>query len=168
MSVMNHMANMKSVGERRRPAGRVWHPAERFFRARFAGIAHAFAPCLTVMVAVGIALILASGVMAADNNTHTFKADKRYLVLPCARGVHGQNKVSIDVDGKPYLAVANTLITASEPDHCRWRGELRRPGPRLSENRGEIPHGDPQRGRRREDHPPRDLSAQVHSQKVIR
>ena len=37
-----------------------------------------------------------------------------------ARGRHGQNKVSIDVDGKPYLSVADTLITASDPDHWRF------------------------------------------------
>ena len=72
------------------------------------------------MIAAGIAFMLASGVMAADDGTRTFKADKRYLVFPCARGIRGQNKVSIDVAGKPYLAVANTLITASEPDHWRF------------------------------------------------
>ncbi|MCX6877598.1 MAG: hypothetical protein NTW21_27875 [Verrucomicrobia bacterium] len=75
---------------------------------------------LTVM-ALGIGIAGSGVARAADeDNTRTFKADKRYLVLPCARGVHGQNKVSIDMDGKPYLAVANTLITATEPDHWRF------------------------------------------------
>ena len=72
------------------------------------------------MVAAGIAVMLASGVMAADNNTRTFKADKRFLIFPCSRGHHGPNKVSIDVDGKLYMSVADTLITASDPDHWRF------------------------------------------------
>ncbi|MCX6880359.1 MAG: hypothetical protein NTW21_42110 [Verrucomicrobia bacterium] len=119
MPVMNHTPNRESDGERRRPAGRVWHPAERFFRAGFARIAHAFAPCLTVMVAAAIALMLASGVMAADDNTRTFKADKRYLIFPCSRGLLGQNKVFINVDGKPFMSAFDALIASSDPDH--WR-----------------------------------------------
>ena len=72
------------------------------------------------ILAACITALLASGVMAADDGTRTFKADKRYLVFPCTRGRHGQNKVSIDVDGKPYMSVGDTLITSSDPDHWRF------------------------------------------------
>ena len=120
MSVMNHLPNGKSNGERRRPAGRVWHPAERFLRAGFAGIAHAFAPCLTVMVAAAIAGMLASSVMAADDGTRTFKADKRFLIFPCSRGLGGKSNVIINVDGTPCMSLYDALVTAAEPDHWRF------------------------------------------------
>ncbi len=59
--------------------------------------------------------------MAAGNDgTRTFKADKRYLLFPCSRGLAGQNKVFINVDGKPYMSAYDALIAASNPDHWRW------------------------------------------------
>jgi fructan beta-fructosidase len=59
---------------------------------------------------------------AADSSPHTrtFTADKRYLVFPSGRGRTGPTRLSIDVEGKPYLSVADTLITATEPDHWRF------------------------------------------------
>ena len=53
-------------------------------------------------------------------NTRTFTANKRYLVLPSTRGRTGRDKVTIDVDGKPYLSVADALVAASAPDHWRF------------------------------------------------
>ena len=54
-------------------------------------------------------------------NIRSFLADKRYLVFPSTRGRTGRDKVTIDVDGKPYLWVADALIDASpEPDHWRF------------------------------------------------
>ena len=50
----------------------------------------------------------------------TFKADKRYLVFPCSRGLRGRNKVFINVDGKPYMSVYDALIASSNPDHWRF------------------------------------------------
>jgi hypothetical protein len=50
------------------------------------------------------------------DNTRTFKADKRYLVFPCSRGLGGQNKVFINVDGKTYMSVYDALIASSNPD----------------------------------------------------
>ena len=80
-----------------------------------------FTKILKGIVAMAISAIVTSCVMTpADDNTRTFKANKRYLVFPCAQGRTGQNKVSVDVDGKPYLAVANTLITPSDPDNWRF------------------------------------------------
>ncbi|MCX6880387.1 MAG: GH32 C-terminal domain-containing protein [Verrucomicrobia bacterium] len=117
---MNHISSRKSSGGRRRPTGRVWHFAGRFFRARFTGIRHAVAPCLAVMVAAGIAFMLASGVMAADDDTRTFKADKRYLLFPCTNGRVGQNQVFINVDGKPFMSAFDALIASANPDHWRW------------------------------------------------
>ena len=35
---------------------------------------------------------------SAQDNTRTFKADKRYLLFPCSRGLSGQNRVFIDAD----------------------------------------------------------------------
>ncbi|MCY2925615.1 MAG: hypothetical protein NT031_09270, partial [Planctomycetota bacterium] len=56
----------------------------------------------------------------AQDNTRTFKADKRYLLFPCSRGQAGKNRVFIDVDGKPYMSAYDTLIAARTPDHWRW------------------------------------------------
>ncbi|MCX6880383.1 MAG: hypothetical protein NTW21_42245 [Verrucomicrobia bacterium] len=75
-----------------------------------------FVPC---MVAAGIAGMQASSVMAADDGMRTFKADKRYLIFPSSRGLSGQNKVFINVDGKPFISSYDALITASNPDH--WK-----------------------------------------------
>lgn len=47
---------------------------------------------------------------AADDGTRTFKADKRYLLFPCTRGLSGQNKVSVNVDDKPCLSVYDALM----------------------------------------------------------
>ena len=75
---------------------------------------------LLTVITLGIYITGAEMARAADDGTRTFKADKRYLVFPCTRGATGQNKLSIDVDGKPYLSVAGSLITASDPDHWRF------------------------------------------------
>lgn len=53
-------------------------------------------------------------------NMRTFKADKRYLLFPCSRGLAGKNRVFIDVDGKPFMSACDTLIAARNPDHWRW------------------------------------------------
>ena len=58
---------------------------------------------------------------AADkDNTRTFKADKRYLLFPCTNGKVGQNKVFINVDGKPFMSAFDALIASANPDHWRW------------------------------------------------
>jgi len=57
---------------------------------------------------------------SAQDNTRTFKADKRYLLFPCSRGLSGQNRVFIDADGKPYMSAYDTLIAGANPDHWRW------------------------------------------------
>ncbi|MCX6880322.1 MAG: glycoside hydrolase family 32 protein [Verrucomicrobia bacterium] len=79
-----------------------------------------FVPGGAVMIAAGIAFMLASGVKAADDNTRTFKADKRYLLFPCTNGRVGQNQVFINVDGKPFMSAFDALIAAANPDHWRW------------------------------------------------
>jgi len=76
-------------------------------------------PFILVLV-FGLCGTVTPALAAGDDGTRTFKADKRYLVFPCARGRHGPNKVSIAVDGKPYMSVGDTLITASNPDHWRF------------------------------------------------
>ncbi|MCX6877644.1 MAG: GH32 C-terminal domain-containing protein [Verrucomicrobia bacterium] len=76
-------------------------------------------PLVPCLAAASIAFMLAAGVMAADDGARTFKADKRYLVFPCTRGLSGQNKVFINVDGKPYLSAYDALIASADPDH--WR-----------------------------------------------
>jgi fructan beta-fructosidase len=73
-----------------------------------------------IVLLLGLCCAAPGAARAEDPGTRTFKADKRYLVFPCMRGRHGPNKVSIAVDGKPYMSVANTLITASNPDHWRF------------------------------------------------
>ena len=59
---------------------------------------------------------------AADSSpsTRTFKADKRYLLFPCSRGLGGKSKVFINVDGKPCMSSYDALVTASTPDHWRF------------------------------------------------
>jgi len=79
----------------------------------------------SLALAVGVLLAAASDCTArprpaaSPGSLRTFKADKRYLVFPCSRGLRGQNKVFINVDGKPYMSVYDALIAASNPDH--WR-----------------------------------------------
>ena len=55
-----------------------------------------------------------------DPAVATFKADKRYLLFPCSRGLSGKNRVFIDVDGRPYTSAFDALIAAKNPDHWRW------------------------------------------------
>lgn len=72
------------------------------------------------IIAASIAALPASSVTAAgDDGARTFKADKRYLVFPCSRGIAGKSKVFISVDGKLYMSVYDALITASNPDN--WK-----------------------------------------------
>lgn len=105
---------------------------------------------LLLILVLGLPCMVSEAARAADKDgTRTFKADKRYLVFPCSRGRHGPNKVSIEVGGKPFLSVADTLITASDPDHWRfiersppfpralpWAG--RTVGPLAHGNRGKM------------------------------
>jgi len=74
---------------------------------------------LLIILVLGLCCTASEVVRAADDGTRTFKADKRYLLFPCPRGLGGQNKVFINVDGKPYMSVYDALIAASNPDH--WR-----------------------------------------------
>jgi len=57
---------------------------------------------LLTVITLGICIVGSGMARAAADCTREFKADKRYLVFPCERGRTGQNKVTIDVDGKPY------------------------------------------------------------------
>jgi len=56
---------------------------------------------------------------AGDDGARAFKADKRYLLFPCTRGLSGQNKGFLNVDAKPYLSQYDALIASSDPDH--WK-----------------------------------------------
>jgi hypothetical protein len=75
---------------------------------------------LLIILTLGLCCTASEVVRAAEDGARTFKADKRYLIFPCSRGNHGPNKVTIDVDGQPYMSVADTLITSSDPDHWRF------------------------------------------------
>jgi len=57
---------------------------------------------------------------ANNSGTLTLKANKRYLIFPCSRGIFGKSRLFINVDGNPYMSVYNALITASNPDHWRF------------------------------------------------
>jgi len=76
---------------------------------------------IAVTAVVCILALLASCVrVSEDDNTRTFKADKKYLIFPCSRGVFGKSELFINVDGSPYMSVKNALITDSIPDHWRF------------------------------------------------
>ena len=75
---------------------------------------------LLIILTLGLCCTASELLRAAADGARTFKADKRYLIFPCSRGNHGPNKVTIDVDGEPYMSVADTLITSSDPDHWRF------------------------------------------------
>ena len=74
---------------------------------------------LLLVLGLGLYGTVLGLVRGGDDGTRTFSADKRYLVFPCSRGLGGQNKVFINVDGKPYMSVHDALIAGSDPDH--WR-----------------------------------------------
>ena len=72
-----------------------------------------------IILGLGLCCTAAEMARAGDDGASTFKADKRYLLFPCMRGLSGQNKVFINVDGKPYVSQYEALIASSDPDH--WR-----------------------------------------------
>ena len=74
---------------------------------------------LLIVMVLGLCCTWADAARGGDVTPRTFKADKRYLVFPCQRGSHGPNKVSISVDGKLYMSVADSLV-APTPDHWRF------------------------------------------------
>lgn len=77
-------------------------------------------PSSLIIIVLGLCCTASEVVRAGDDAIRTFKADKRYLVFPCSRGLAGQNKVFINVDGKPYMSAYDALIASSNPDHWRW------------------------------------------------
>lgn len=77
-----------------------------------------------------VSLVLASGCMvgglcAAENppnpsgsapNSRTFTADKRYLIFPRAKGLIGEDKVFVKLDGELFFAEYNAVLAKSDPD----------------------------------------------------
>jgi sucrose-6-phosphate hydrolase SacC (GH32 family) len=70
-----------------------------------------------MIVVLGMSCMAADIAVATDDATRNFKVDKRYLVFPCMRGRTGPNHLFVNLDGKPFFSVRDTLITDGEPNH---------------------------------------------------